>query len=127
MKIKSLNSTLSCTMKCIRILTNMIHKKIFFGFIIINFLSACSSPTAFLGPAYTLTSTGNIYQAGFTYGSGELITKHTGKTPLKNIQDLTQPKKEVNIQKQTLESENFYILVKKNIKKTRNIIKYSNQ
>tara|TARA_B100001063_G_C16589856_1_gene465073 strand:- start:37 stop:354 length:318 start_codon:yes stop_codon:yes gene_type:complete len=105
----------------------MIHKKIFFGFIIINFLSACSSPTAFLGPAYTLTSTGNIYQASFTYGSGELITKRTGKSPLKNLQDLTQSKKEVNIQKQTLESENFSKLVKKNIKKTRSIIKYSNQ
>ena len=33
----------------------MIHKKIIFGLFIFSFLSACTSPTAMLGPAYTLS------------------------------------------------------------------------
>ena len=50
----------------------MIHKKIIFGLFLLSFLGACTSPTAMLGPAYTLTSTGNVFQAGFSYGSSEL-------------------------------------------------------
>jgi hypothetical protein len=34
-------------------------------YFLFSFLGACASPTAMLGPAYTLTSTGNILQAGF--------------------------------------------------------------
>ena len=128
MKIKLLqqivNSTLSCICKCLRFLL-MIHKKIIFWLLVSAFLSGCTSPTAMLGPAYTLTSSGNIYQAGLTYGSNEMITRQTGKTPIENIQELSVNKK--NIQKQTLESEDFYILVKNKIDKTKNIFKKSNQ
>ena len=41
-----------------------------------------------LGPAYTLTSTGNIFQAGFSYGSNEMITMYTGKTPIENVKEI---------------------------------------
>ena len=119
-----LNSTLSCISKCLRFLM-MIHKKIVFWLLVSAFLSGCTSPTAMLGPAYTLTSSGNIYQAGLTYGSNEMITRQTGKTPIENIQELSVNKK--NIQKQTLESEDFYILVKNKINKTKGIFKKSNQ
>ena len=118
------NSTLSCISKCLRF-SMMIHKKIVFWLLVSAFLSGCTSPTAMLGPAYTLTSSGNIYQAGLTFGSNEMITRQTGKTPIENIQELSVNKK--NIQKQTLKSEDFYILVKNKIDKTGAIIKKSNQ
>ena len=102
----------------------MIHKKIIFGFFTLSFLAGCTSPTAMLGPAYTLTSTGNILQAGLSYGSNEMITMYTGKTPIENLKEISNQK---NIQKQTLESEDFYILVKNKIDKTAAILKKSNQ
>ena len=78
-----------------------------------------------LGPAYTLTSTGNVAQAGLSYGSSEVITMYTGKTPMENIIEITS--KDVNIQKQTLESEDFKNLVKTRGIKTNNILKSTNQ
>ncbi len=121
---QKVNSTLSCIHKCLKFMT-MIHKKIIFWLLVSTFLSGCTSPTVMLGPAYTLTSTGNVYQAGLTYGSNEMITRQTGKTPIENIQEISVSKK--NIQKQTLKSEDFYILVKNKIDKTRSIFKKSNQ
>ena len=103
----------------------MINKKIITGLFFISFLGACTSPTAMLGPAYTLTSTGNVAQAGFSYGSSELITMYTGKTPMENVIEITS--KDVNIQKQTLESEDFKNLVKTRVIKTNNILKSTNQ
>ena len=104
----------------------MINKKIILGMLIACFLSACSSPTAMLGPAYTFSSTGNIFQTGFTYSSNEMITKYTGKTPIENIKKITEKNKKKNIMKVTLESDDFYDLVENNIKKTRELIN-SNQ
>ena len=110
-----LNSTLSCILNCIRFVTTMINKKIILGLFITTLLAGCSSPTAMLGPVYTLSSTGSGLQAGINYGSNELITMYTGKTPIENLQKIKVDKKkaETNIQKKTLESEDFYILVKK--------------
>jgi len=121
---KKINSTLSCISKCLRFF-GMIHKKIVFGFFTLSFLAGCTSPTAMIGPAYTLTSTGNVFQAGLTYSSNEMITTYTGKTPIENVKEITLNQK--NIQKQTLESEDFYILVKNKINKTGAILKKSNQ
>ena len=117
------NSTLSCISKCLRFLV-MIHKKIILGLFVTSILSGCTSPTAMLGPAYTLTSTGNVFQAGLSYTSNEMITYYTGKTPVENVKEMTQKK---NIQKQTLESEDFYILVKNNINRFESILKETNQ
>ena len=103
----------------------MIHKKIIFGLFVLYFLTGCTSPTAMLGPAYTFSSTGNIFQAGLSYGSNEMITMYTGKTPIENVKEIASNQK--NIQKQTLESEDFYILVKNKINKTGSILKKSNQ
>ena len=118
------NSTLSCISKCLRF-PSMIYKKIIFGLFMISFLGGCASPTAMLGPAYTLTSTGNITQASFSYGSNQMITMYTGKTPFENVKELTVDDK--NIHKQTLESEDFYILVKNKINKTGAIFRNTNQ
>ena len=129
MKIKNLSSTLSCMLKCIRITITMINKKLIFGLFIFSLLVGCSSPTAMLGPVYTLSSTGSGLQAGINYGSNELITMYTGKTPIENLQKINVDKKkaETNIQKKTLESEDFHILVKKKIERANKIIIRTNQ
>ena len=63
MKIKLLselfNSTLSCILKCLRFFP-MIHRKLILALFILSSLSACTAPTAMLGPAYTLSTTGNV-------------------------------------------------------------------
>jgi len=129
MKIGFFNSILSCTTKCIRIVFTMINKKVIFGLFLISMLGGCGAPTAMLGPAYTFTSTGNIAQAGLSYGSNTLITSYTGKTPIENLEDITSTNLSVkkNIQKQTLQSEDFYQLVKSKIEMTKGKIKLSNQ
>ena len=85
-------------------------KKIILGIFFIGILSGCVTNSAFLGPIYSFTSTGNIYQAGLSYGSDKAITTITGKSPGENIKGLIVIKKE--------DSE-FDKLVKKQIKKTR--------
>jgi len=125
MKISVLSSTLSCISKCIRFSLVMINKKIILGLFIVSFVGACASPTAMLGPAYTFSSSGNILQAGFTYGTNQVITKSTGKTPFENLKEIKPAKQ--NIKKQTLESQDFYILVKNKIEKTKGVLKLSNQ
>ena len=129
MKKELLNSTLSCILKCIRFFSIVIDKKKIVGLFIVSFLGACSSPTVMLGPAYTLTSTGNVFQAGLNYGSNQMVTMYTGKTPLENLKEIKNVEIESrkNIKKKTLESEDFYFLVKNKIKKTNSIIKLSNQ
>ena len=129
MKLNNYSSILSCIPKCIRIFLMEIRKKITIGLLALTFLGACAAPTAMLGPAYTLTSSGNVLQAGFSYGSSELITSYTGKTPMENLEEITlkRSSNKKNIQKQTLESDEFYQLVKNRIEKTSGIIKLSNQ
>ena len=60
------------------------------------FFNGCVQSSAFLGPAVTIASTGNVYQAGLSYGSNKMITSITGKTPTENIQVLLQPKENEN-------------------------------
>ena len=129
MKITSFNSTLSCINKCIRFLITMINKKLVFGLFIVCFLGACASPTAMLGPAYTLSSTGSVIQAGFNYGTNEIITAYTGKSAIENLKEIGSnvQNNSKNIQKKTLESEDFYLLVKDKIEKANGILKLSNQ
>ena len=127
MKFKHLKqiytSILSCTWECLMFLI-MIHKKIIYSLIALYFLAGCTSPTAMIGPVYTLSSTGSIFQTGLSYGSNEIITRSTGKTPIENVIEMSSKK---NIQKQTLESDDFYQLVKNKIDKNKGKIKLSNQ
>ena len=107
----------------------MINKKIIFGLFIVGLLGACTSPTAMLGPAYTFSSSGNVIQAGLNYGSNQMITHYTGKTPIENLKEVSQKKKvqKTNIKKKTLESNEFYLLVKSKLEKTSGILNLSNQ
>ena len=128
MKIKlleiNLNTTLSCKLKCLKFF-NMIYKKITLGLFSLIFLGACTTPTAMLGPAYTLTSSGNVLQAGFSYGSSELVTMYTGKTPMENVIEITSS--ENNIQKDTLESDDFKHLIISRVEKAYRILNNSNR
>ena len=103
----------------------MILKKIIAGLFLLFFLNGCVQSTALLGPAYTLTSTGNIYQAGLTYGSNQAVKKITGKSPTENIKSLVDNKK-IKIEEQERQEE-FFALVKSRIEKTSKIIKLANQ
>ena len=107
----------------------MINKKTIFGLITVIFLGACTAPTAMLGPAYTLTSSGNVYQAGLSYASNTLIEQYTGKTPIENLKELSSIKEDEtkNIKQKTLQSEDFYLLVKAKIEKTSKILNLTNQ
>ena len=67
--------------------------------------------TAFLGPAVTAGTTGNVYQASFSYTSSYIVKESTGKTPIEHI-------------KQFIDSEKFKD-TKKKITNTKKKLKYS--
>ena len=96
----------------------MLIKNLIIGIFATALLSGCAQNAALLGPAYTLASTGNVYQAGFTYGSNEIITKTTGKSAAQNFKEVLTPKKD---------DTEFEKLVKRNIEETRKRLNLSNQ
>lgn len=116
MKKEILNSILSCSLKCLRFHTIVFKKKIIWLFFL-GFLTNCTSPSVMLTPVYTFSSTGNVYQAGLSYGSNKFIEKITGKTMVENLRDIKLSEEDENIQKKTLESEDFYFLVKNKVEK----------
>ena len=103
----------------------MILKKIIVGLFLLFFLNGCVQSTALLGPAYTLASTGNIYQAGLSYSSNQAVKKITGNSPTENIQSLVDNKK-IKIEEKEKQDE-FFALVKSRIEKTSKIIQLANQ
>ena len=88
----------------------MFIKKIIIGIFLLSFLNSCAQNMALVGPAYTLASTGNVYQAGFTYGSNEVITRVTGKSTVENIKEMIKP---------DYQDKELKKLVKKQIEETR--------
>ena len=103
----------------------MILKKIIAGLFLLFFLNGCVQSAALLGPAYTLASTGNIYQAGLSYGSNQAVKKITGKSTTENIKSLVDNKK---IKVEKVESqEEFFALVKRRIEKTSEVISLINK
>ncbi len=107
----------------------MFNRKILLALIVVILLNGCTSPSAMIGPAYTLSSSGNAFQAGLSYGSNEFITQYTGKTPIENLTELRviEENETQNIKKKTLESEDFYVLIKNKIDKANEIFKPTNQ
>ena len=103
----------------------MILKKTIAGLFLLFFLNGCMQSAALLGPAYTLASTGNIYQAGLSYGSSQAVKKITGKSPTENIKSLTDSKKSKIDEEQNYDE--FFALVKNRIEKTSKIINLANQ
>ena len=72
-----------------------------------------------------MASTGNVFQAGLSYGSNQAVKKITGKSPTENIQSFVDNKKKKI--KEEEKQEEFFALVKSRIEKTSKIIKLANQ
>ena len=102
----------------------MILKKIIISAFAMCFLTGCLQNTALLGPALTVASTGSVYQAGLSYGSGQAIKKFTGKTPTENIKSFVDDKK-LKVEEES--QEEFFALVKSRIEKTSKLINSANQ
>ena len=88
----------------------MILKKIIISAFAMCFLTGCLQNTAFLGPAMTVASTGNLYQAGLSYGSSEAIKKMTGKTPTENIKSFIN--KNSTVKEEEEDNDEFFVLTK---------------
>jgi hypothetical protein len=95
----------------------MIFRNLTIGLFYIIVLSGCAQNVSLLAPAYSLATSGNIYQAGLTYGGNEVITKTTGKSTAQNLKEVLTSKKE---------DTEFEKLVKKNIIATRKKLNFSN-
>ena len=103
----------------------MILKKIIISILAMSFLTGCLQNTALLGPAITVASTGNIYQAGLSYGSSKTIKKMTGKTPTENVKSFLDSKN-TTVEEEEIHDE-FFVLVKDKIEKKSNILNLANQ
>ena len=60
----------------------------------LSLLCSCAQSTALLGPAITVGSTGNIMQAGFSYGSNMAVKGLTGKTTGEHVTSYVEEKRE---------------------------------
>ena len=103
----------------------MILNKIIAGLFLLFFLNGCVQSAALLGPAYTLTSTSNVFQAGLSYGSNHAVKKITGKSTTENIKSFVDDNK-IKVEEEE-NHEEFFALVKSRIEKTSKIIKLANQ
>ena len=56
-------------------------RKILIILLSFTLLSACAQSTVLIGPVITIGNTGNVMQAGFSYGSNMAVKRATGKTP----------------------------------------------
>ena len=65
-------------------------KKILLYLFSLTILNGCIETTAFLGPAITISNSGNVYQASLSYASNQVILNTTGKTPIEHFNSLTE-------------------------------------
>ena len=100
----------------------MKNKKVVFILMSLVLLTGCVQSSAFLGPAITVAATGNIAQAGFTYGTNEVFKKETGKDTIQYVSSLLEPEDKNLLEskdKQVIIDEDLVALVESSIKKTR--------
>ena len=67
-----------------------LKKKILLYLFSLTILNGCIEATAFLGPAITISNSGNVYQASLSYASNQVILNTTGKTPIEHLNSLTK-------------------------------------
>jgi len=103
----------------------MILKKIIAGIFLLFFLSGCVQSAALLGPVFTIGSTGNVFQAGISYGSNQAVKKITGKSTTENIKSFADDNK-IKVEEKESQEE-FFALVKSRIEKTSKIIQLANR
>ena len=100
----------------------MKNKKIVFILMSVVLLTGCVQSTAFIGPAITVAATGNITQAGFTYGTNEVIKRETGKNTMQYVSDLLELEDKNLLEpkdKKVTINEDLIALIESSIKKTR--------
>ena len=100
----------------------MQNKKIAFILMSVVLLTGCAQSTAFIGPAITIAATGNVAQAGFTYGTNEVIKRETGKDTVQYVSSLLEPEDKNLLEpedKKVTINEDLVALVESRIKKTR--------
>ena len=66
-------------------------KKLSILFISLITLNGCIETTAFLGPAITVGTSGNVYQAGISYASNNIIYHATGKSTIEHVTSFLDP------------------------------------
>ena len=90
----------------------------------ILFLNGCAQSTALIGPAITVGTTGNVLQAGYSYGSNIAIKHTTGKSPEEHVSNYVSGKRKKKEIRGYLESHieimRTKIYLKSHIEKTRN-------
>ena len=69
-------------------------RKILIILLSFTLLSACAQSTVLIGPAITIGNTGNVMQAGFSYGSNMAVKHVTGKTPEEYVTSYVEEKKQ---------------------------------
>ena len=70
-----------------------IEKLIFLLFSLAT-LNGCVESTALLGPAISVGTSGNVYQASLSYASNTIIYNATGKTPIEHVATFLDPTNE---------------------------------
>jgi len=81
-------------------------KKIIFLILGLFFLNSCVESTAFFGPAITVGTSGNVYQAGLSYGSNQLVKETTGKSTFEHMSDFIDSKKFKDTKKKIINRKN---------------------
>ena len=69
-------------------------KKLIFLLFSLTTLNGCIETTAFLGPAISVGTTGNVYQASLSYSTNRIIHSATGKTPIEHVANFFDPNDE---------------------------------
>ena len=57
-------------------------------------LNGCIESTAFLGPAISIGTSGNVYQTGLSYASNKIVYNATGQTTIEHVAAFLDPKDE---------------------------------
>jgi len=57
-------------------------------------LNGCIESTALLGPAITVGTSGNVYQASISYASNQILYNTTGKTAIEHVTSFLDPQNE---------------------------------
>ena len=66
--------------------------KIFFVILSLVILPGCIQTTSLLGPGVTVSTTGNVFQAGLQYGANTALKNETGKDVITHIKDTVDKK-----------------------------------
>ena len=68
-------------------------KKIIFLMVVTLFLNGCFQMVAYMGPAITGVTGGNITHSALSYGLSYGVKRATGKTPIEQVISVTKEKR----------------------------------